>query len=401
MSPLTLARGGLALAGAWLAATAAYLLVVLAAAARAPRRPPAPPPDEAGRRFVVVVPARDEAAVVGDTVRALHALDFPPARRAVVVVADTCADATAARAREAGAHVLERHDPAHPGKGSALAWALPRILEAWPSADAVVLVDADCRASAGLLRAIDARLAAGAVAVQCDYVVANPDASAVAALRFAAFALINTVRPLGRCALGGSAGLMGTGMAFTRELLAEHPWTALSDVEDREQHLGLVAAGRRVAFAPEARVTSPLPVTLGEQREQHARWERGRLPLLRRWLGPLARAGVRGRDPAALHAIAEGLVPPQSARVLGALAVLALATPLHARGARRLAGAAAVADAAHLVGGLALVGAPPAVWRALAAAPALVAWKAGLYASLAVGRGPRSWGRAARPGSPS
>jgi hypothetical protein len=344
-----------------------------------------------------VVPAHDEVPAFAGTVLALAGLDAGPVRPAVVVVADNCADGTAARAREAGAEVLERRAPARPGKGPALAWALPRLLAARPEADAVVLVDADCRPSPNLLRAVARRLDAGAAAVQTDYVVGNPGASPVAALRFAAFALVNTVRPQGRTALGGSAGLMGTGMAFSREALLRHPWRALTEVEDREQHLRLVAAGIRVAFAPEARVTSPFPLTLHDQREQHARWERGRVTLLRAWLPALARRAAAGRDPAAAHAVADALVPPQSARVLAALTVAGLATPLQARAARRLAAAAAGLDALHVVGGLALAGAPPEVWRALAHAPALVGWKAGLYASMAVGRGPHGWGRAARP----
>ena len=89
--------------------------------------------------------------------------------------------------------------------------------------DAVVLVDADCAVAPNLLSAVEARLCHGCEAVQVTYGVGNPDASWVAALRYASLALVNLVRPLGKARLGLSAGLFGTGMAFSRELLSGTP----------------------------------------------------------------------------------------------------------------------------------------------------------------------------------
>src|SRR5205814_8518557 len=125
-------------------------------------------------------------------------------------------------------------------------------------------------------RAMAARLAAGAAAGQADYVVANPGASWAAALRFAAFRLINTVRPAGRERLGLSAGLLGTGMAFRRDLLRRLPWDAFSVAEDQEYHARLVLAGERVAFAREASVSSAMPAGLRAARTQQERWEGGK-----------------------------------------------------------------------------------------------------------------------------
>ncbi|GIV17179.1 MAG: glycosyl transferase [Armatimonadota bacterium] len=94
------------------------------------------------RRVFAVVPARNEAATVAETVRALIAL---PAE--VVVVADACTDDTAKRAREAGAIVLERSGRGD--KASALAKGLRWVREQQPSDnDVILLVDADVGASA-------------------------------------------------------------------------------------------------------------------------------------------------------------------------------------------------------------------------------------------------------------
>jgi hypothetical protein len=104
---------------------------------------------------------------------------------------------------------------------------------------------------------------------------------------------------------------------------------------------------------------------------------------------------VRRRDPACLHAALEPLVPPQSLLLAANAAGLLLA--LRARsGRRRLAVANAAAQVGFVVGGLSLAGAPAAVWRALALAPALAVWKLTLMARLWGRRAPTDWVRTER-----
>jgi hypothetical protein len=286
------------------------------------------------------------------------------------------------------------------GKGAALAWAFERLLRTRPGAEAVVIVDADCTVAPNLLAAIDGRLRAGARAVQVAYRVGNPEASPIAALRHASFTLVNEVRPLGKATLGLSAGLLGTGMAFTRDLVARHGWTARSLVEDQEQHLALVAAGERVIFAPETAVTSAMPTSLGRSRSQQLRWDAGRAALIRTWTGRLLAAGARRRDTAQVHAALEPLVPPQSL-LLALNAAGCLLTARSGPRLRRLAVANLGAQAGFVVGGLAITRAPAPVWRALALAPALAVWKLGLLTRLWLGRGPTSWVRTEREAQPA
>jgi cellulose synthase/poly-beta-1,6-N-acetylglucosamine synthase-like glycosyltransferase len=388
---------GSALAAA-LAPLNAYLLGLLAAAARQ-----SPPPVAAGRppglRFAVLVPARDEEAGLGATLASLGELDYPADRRELIVIADNCIDRTAEVAAAAGATVWRRHGETHGGKGAALAWGLARIQAERPEHDAVVVVDADCTASRNLLTAVEGRLRAGAEAVQVTYAVANPDASSVAALRYASFALMNLVRPRGKAALGLSAGLFGTGMAFSRTLLARLPWTAQSLVEDQEYHLAIVAEGARVEFAPEAWVRSAMPTSLQRARSQQLRWDAGRAQLLRRYGPRLLRLGLRRRDRAQLHAALEPLVPPQSLLLAGNAAGVALALDVP-NGLRRIAFANAAAQIAFVFGGLLLAGVPAAVWRALVLAPGLAVWRLGVLTSLWIGRAPAGWVRTEREPAP-
>jgi 1,2-diacylglycerol 3-beta-glucosyltransferase len=373
----------------WLAACHAYLLTLLLAAAVA-RREETGDQAAGALRLIALVPAHDEQADVAGAVCSLLA-----ARRSgelrVIVIADNCTDATAERAGAAGAEVWTRTDPTRRGKGFALQWALARLL-AEDGFDAVVVLDADCRASANMLAAIERRLAAGAQAVQVDYVVSNPGASAASALRHAAFALGNTVRYLGKDRLGLSCGLAGTGMAFSRALLADTGWPATGLAEDAEYHLEIVRRGAKAVFAGEASVTSPMPMRLGSAGEE--RWEQGRLSLVRGWSARLVLEGMRLRDPVRLHAGLEWLVPPQA--LLALLSVATLTARL-AGGRRALPALAALAaQGAFVLGGLRLAAAPREDYRALALAPALVARKALMYTRLLAGRGPTTWIRSER-----
>lgn len=382
------------LAAVLLAPLNGWLLALLAAAARGGAQ--APPADGVRRmRFAVIVPARDEAASIGETLASLRALDYPPDRIEIIVVADNCVDDTAAVAAVAGATVWTRGGDADGGKGAALGWALARLGAERPDSDAAVVVDADCVVAPNLLTAIEAHLLAGANAVQAAYVVANPDASWPAGLRWASFSLMNVVRPQGKAALGLSAGLFGTGMAFTRELLARHPWAARSLLEDQEHHLALVADGERVAFAAETSVVSAMPTSLRASSNQQMRWDAGRARLARTWTPRLVASGLHRRDAAQLHAALEPLLPPQSLLLAanGAGCLLALRA---GRAVRGMALANLAAQATFVVGGLAFVRAPAPVWRALVCAPALAAWKLQLLAKLWLGRGPTSWVRTDR-----
>src|SRR5207249_10260561 len=85
--------------------------------------------------------------------------------------------------------------------------------------DAFVILDADSRPAADLLVHLGAALRDGALAAQAYCAVGNAAESWRAALMAGDLALVHLLRPLGRRALGGSAGLQGHGMCLTRELL--------------------------------------------------------------------------------------------------------------------------------------------------------------------------------------
>lgn len=385
-----------------LTAITAYLVALTVAASRH-RRGPAPRQHTSGsHRLAVLVPAHDEERLIGPTVASLVAQEYPADRFAVHVVADNCSDATAARATATGAEVHERSDPARPGKGPALEWLLARLRGRGETIDAFVFVDADTVVDPGFLEAIDRALADGAAVVQGDYAVRDPDASPVIAFRAAALAVRNHLRPLGRTALGGTAGLHGNGMAFRADVMAARRW---SDhlTEDAELALDLLLDGTLVTFAPDARVAAEMPNTLDAAASQNERWERGRLDLARRYLPALIRRMLAGGAlprRAYADAAADLVVPPLSV-VVATTGVWTVAATLRSaapflRGASRLAYVVAAGQAVTVLSALRMVDAPPSLYRALLSAPRMVTWKLGLLARVVTRPGGDQWVRTER-----
>lgn len=374
MSSLDLA---LALAAAPALIPAAYLLALTLLS----RRQGPPAPGAAGLRFDLVVPAHEEEAGIGETVRSLLAIDYPRELFRVLVVADNCRDQTAARAREAGASVLERDDPDRRGKGYALAFAFARCLAG--SADALVVIDADTVVSPNLLHAFAARLQAGAQAVQADYAVRNRDASWRTRLMAIAFAAFHQLRSLARERLSVSCGLRGNGMCFTRAVLAEVPHQAVSLVEDVEYGIRLGEAGHRVHYAGEAHVYGEMVAGEKASRSQRRRWEGGRSQLARQHAARLIGRALAARDRVLADLAMDLLVPPLSVLALGVALGLAASCALAWR--EGTAGASLIAWStcglclvAYVLRGWQLSGTGMRGLVDLCCAPAFVAWKLAL-----------------------
>jgi cellulose synthase/poly-beta-1,6-N-acetylglucosamine synthase-like glycosyltransferase len=346
------------------------------------RETPPLPPSDAMTRFDVLVPAHDEAEGIATTIESLLEIEYPAARRRILVIADNCRDATAERARAAGALVLERFDDARRGKGHALAFGIEASLaHGW--ADAIVVVDADTTVSPTLLRAFDAVLAAGETVAQADYAVRNAADSWRTKLARIALALFHGVRSLARERLGLSCGLRGNGMCLHRDALRRVPPAAFSVTEDVEYGIQLGMAGVRVAYAPAARVWGDMPSTARASRTQRARWEGGRRQLARRYAWTLVRTGFANRDVMRLDLAADLLVAPLSQLAAGTVVGLCLALTLAPATSLAvvlwtIAAAALLAYVARgcVVSRLGARGAAALAW-----APAYVAWKLALRAT--------------------
>ena len=252
-------------------------------------------------------------------------MHYPPALVNVIVVADNCTDATVSIARAIdGVLVLERCAPDHPGKPSALNWAIEQTQPEVEASDAVIVMDADTRMDGDFLCAMDAafhRAGGRPFAAQGRYDVLNPDDGWRTALMAGALSLVHVVRPLARELMGLSVGLKGNGMCFSRGLLAELPWNPSSLTEDIELGIDLIEKkGMRIEFVSGAVVSAQMPVTQAAAAGQRRRWEGGRGRIVRDRAVGLLLMGIIKRNRIAIDAAIDLLLPP----VAELFAILAL-----------------------------------------------------------------------------
>jgi cellulose synthase/poly-beta-1,6-N-acetylglucosamine synthase-like glycosyltransferase len=368
---------GLAILALPVALLAAYLFSFVLLSAESPR----PPRSSTRHRFRLIVPAHDEEQGIAETVRSLRQLDYPADAFSVLVIADNCSDATAERAREAGAEVLERQNAELRGKGYALLHAFERLPG---DVDAVVVIDADTLVSHNLLQAFSARLALGADAIQADYAVRNPHQSWRTRLVAIAFGAFHIVRGRARERLQLSAGLRGNGMCFTTSILRRVAHEAFSIVEDVEYGIRLGEAGCRVHYADEAHVYGEMVSSSAAASSQRTRWEGGRKALQKAHGMRLVKRGLQARNRVLFDLGFDLLVPPLSRIAVASVAGFALAgVAFYGWGssfaaALSLWGFCVASVVLYVLRGWSVSGTGLRGLRDLALAPAYVIWKATL-----------------------
>ncbi len=272
----------------------------------------------------IVVPAHDMESNIGECIAALRASDYPAKRVTVFVTADNCRDQTAARARDAGAVVLERRvGPA--GKTYALAWTFETLAGTGVDSDLYVVTDATARVHRGFLQALATVSQSGEDIVVGHSVLASENRKWFA--KCLGLTLVHrNLQNWARERLGLSSLIEGRGMAYSRRYIREYGWSLAVPTQTRSgQHptedwrhgVRVVEQGMRVAYADEARVFTPLRGNLGDATRQGIRWERGRqLNALTHGLG-LLRTALRARSRVMFFAALDAIQPPVA--ILGVL----------------------------------------------------------------------------------
>jgi cellulose synthase/poly-beta-1,6-N-acetylglucosamine synthase-like glycosyltransferase len=259
----------------------AYLLVTVLLARR-PR--PVPTGGRVPAHWVVVIPARDEEAVIEQTVRG--ALEAVGDRGWVVVVDDASRDRTAELVRgidDARVWLLERRLPeAAQGKGQALnhAYALIRhqVAEAGVDPDDVVvgILDADGRLAPGCIDAVGNRFRDPVVgAVQIRVRIRNRQ-QWLGLFQDYEFLVFSSLTQTARERLG-SVGLGGNGQ-FARlsalESVGPRPWSDCL-TEDLDLGLRLTIGGWQTRYSDDTAVDQQGVLTVRALLRQRTRWMQG------------------------------------------------------------------------------------------------------------------------------
>jgi cellulose synthase/poly-beta-1,6-N-acetylglucosamine synthase-like glycosyltransferase len=381
-------------AGAFLAPTVSDL-VSLAKLARnrghRPRghRPNVPP------RLLFLVPAHDEEALIGSCVQSLRRMQYPADAFAVWVVADNCSDRTAALARQAGAHCLERADPARPGKPHAVAWALAQL--PIRDFDAVAIIDADAVVDTEFARGLAAAGPLRGKVVQPFNGVRNPSDNAMTRMA----AVLATANHRLAFAVKTRAGLnvpLGAGMCIGADILARDGWRVFSIGEDWEFYALLTERGARTESAPGARLYAEEARSLRQSAPQRHRWAAGKLTVLWRYARRILRSPRIGTHQK-LDAIAELLGTGPAVQAGGATVLAAVLLFTHAPGARLVALALAASLLRPAIYAALALRREPEPWRSAAAflyLPFYTAWRLGVQVTALTMLGDKPWVRTPR-----
>jgi cellulose synthase/poly-beta-1,6-N-acetylglucosamine synthase-like glycosyltransferase len=344
------------------------------------------------RRLIILVPSHNEELNIGRCVESLAV--SAGGTSDIIVIAHNCADNTADRARAAGATVTVLNDPDLRGKGNALEHGFRTAFQDL-EADAVLIVDADSIVSANLVGCVRQRLEYE-LALQCRYECRSTPNDPYSRLRALAFFCMNVIRPMGRQHLRLSSGIFGNGFALRRQVVEQVPYTAHSIVEDLEYHLCLLAAGIHCEFVGEARIWADVPADGRATTTQSARWEGGRLRMLRDHGPSLALQVLRGRFKL-LEPLLDLAGLPLAIEAVALFILLMI--PIHGLRLYALAGMAILT--LHLFFAIYSGPSPSADLRALVQAPRYVISKIGMLpAILRMTRSRAAWVRTSRAGAP-
>jgi biofilm PGA synthesis N-glycosyltransferase PgaC len=247
-------------------------------------------PEEPGERprLAVLIPAHNEADRIADAIEGLWSQTRRP--DLVVVVADNCADDTAAVAAAHGARVFHTQDNTHKKAGAlnqAIAWVLPHL----DDRDLLLVQDADTVLNPGFvetaLRTFNRKV--GAVGGVFYGEAGGGFLGLLQRMEFHRYAW-----ELERN--GGQAQVLtGTGTMFRARVLREVRaarrtgaigggtgyYSLASLTEDDEMTKAVKTLGYRAMSPPGCAVTTEVMPTLSKLWHQRLRWQRGALENLR------------------------------------------------------------------------------------------------------------------------
>ena len=258
-----------------------------------------PAGEGAPHRFAVLVSARNEANVIGHLLESIAAQDYPAELITTFVVADNCTDDTAARAREAGAHVYERFDNRRVGKGYALSELIGHIWDEYGAEhfDGYFVFDADNLLEPDYISQMNRVFSDG-----CEIVTGYRNSknygdnwvSAGTGLWFLREAqYLNRPRQI----LGTTCTVSGTGFMFSREVIRRYGgWNFFLLTEDIEFSVTNILDGTRIGYCSKAMLYDEQPTKFSQSWMQRLRWAKGYLQVFLKFGRRLLRRGLKTRE---------------------------------------------------------------------------------------------------------
>lgn len=220
----------------------------------------------------VFIPARGDDAVILETAFATTQSDYPSDKLDIVVIADGLKPATVERLRALPVRVLEvvfENSTKSRSLNAAIAWA---AADSRPQPEIAVILDADNAPASDFLRRMAARIQNGWQAVQGRR-AAKDAVTPFSLLDAASEDMNNHFLCRGTRALGLSARLAGSGMAFRYDIFQEvMPQIDAVGGFDKELELRLTRAGVTLHYDEQAMVYDEKVARPEVFARQRSRW---------------------------------------------------------------------------------------------------------------------------------
>ena len=226
--------------------------------------------------YAFLIAAHNEEAVIANLVQSIKEQDYPADKIDIFVIADACTDATADRAREAGATVFERNDLARKGKSWVLDYAVKRIMREQPGRhDGFFIFDADNLLAPDYVRQMNDAFDQGFMVVTSYRNSKNFGSSWVSSAYATWFLREARYLNNARMQLGTSCAVSGSGFLVAAEIMrGMDGWHFHTLTEDIQFSTFCAVHGIRIGYAP-AEFYDEQPVTFAASWKQRMRWTKG------------------------------------------------------------------------------------------------------------------------------
>ena len=293
-----------------LALCVGYLLLYAIASKfyRAPRFPDA----RTFRRFVVLFPAYKEDRVIASSVRSFLQQDYPQELFDIIVISDQMQDATNEDLRSLPIRLLIA-DYRDSSKAKALTMAMESV--SGEHYDIVAIMDADNLTSPDFLAEINRAFDNGARSVQAHRTGKNINTD-ISVLYGISEEINNGIFRSGHNALGLSAALSGSGMAFEAEWFRKNVRLLETAGEDKELEVLLLRQRIHTTYLPQIPVydeKTQKEEAIGNQRK---RWIAAQFGILRHSLSGLREAVSKGNMDYC-DKILQWMLPPRLIQLAG------------------------------------------------------------------------------------
>lgn len=298
----------------YLAGCVFYNLLFAVAGKFFPRRDASNGTSPRYNRIAVLVPAYKEDEIILSTVASYAGVDYPRELFDVVVIADSLQDATIALLRQSSAIVVPvKFDKST--KSRSLNAAFAQLDE--NKYDIAIIADADNVLASDFLLKINAAYNEGEHAIQAQRVAKNLD-TPFAILDAANEMIANHINRKGANALGLSASLIGSGIAFDFKLIKQSMLevAAIGGFDKVLQQL-IVKKGYFIVYLESALIFDEKVANAAAFENQRRRWVSSQFVYLRQYLGEGFRALLRGKIDYFYMATAQNMLLPRMLLVAG------------------------------------------------------------------------------------